>query len=108
MAVESIKKVREAEEQAEDIVHDAADEADRVIADARLEATRRISAAGERATGENSTMRRRLEQETESEVQAIWRRARAERERIKGEGNIRMDSAIKAVLEMMGLQAKGP
>jgi V/A-type H+-transporting ATPase subunit G/H len=99
MAVESIRNVRRAEAQAEELVDDASEQSDRLMSDGRFEASDRIAAAEERAREEGERIRRELLQEAEAEVEQIEQEAEKERQRIRERGPLFVDSAVKVVLD---------
>ena len=99
MSTEGLQKVKEAESEAERLVDAAVEEADRLLDDAELEASRRVAVAESRARHESDELRRRLEGETEAEIQTINEDAERQRHEIRDGGLARMDEAVKAVLE---------
>ena len=101
MAVESIRKVRRAEEQAEDLIDDALDQSDRLVSDGRFEASGRIAASDERARREAEQIRMELAREADAEVEKIKQEAEKERNRIHERGLLFMDDAVKMVFDSL-------
>ena len=99
MAVESIRKVRRAEEQAEDSIDDALDQSDRLISDGRFEASSRIAASDESARREAEDIRMGLMREADAEVEETKQEAEKERNRIRERGLLFIDDAVKVVIE---------
>jgi vacuolar-type H+-ATPase subunit H len=101
MKVESIKKVRDAEEEAEDLIDGALEQADRLISDGRSEASGRVAAAEARARREGEELRRGIMEEAEKEVMEIKEEAEARRQSINRIGQWRIGRAVEAVLDAL-------
>jgi vacuolar-type H+-ATPase subunit H len=101
MAVESIRKVRRAEEQAEDLIDEALEQSDRLISDGRFEASSRIAVSDERARREAEEIHMEHIREADAEVEETEREAEKERNRIRERGLLFIEDAVKVVLEVI-------
>lgn len=104
MATEALRKVRDTEEKAEDLIHSAYDEADRILADARSDAARMVDGAQNRVRREVTFIRSSLDKEANEEIQALQARSAAEREKIHQVALARIEEAVRTVLEKIGIE----
>jgi vacuolar-type H+-ATPase subunit H len=103
MATEALRKVRETEEKAEDLIHNGYDEADRILSDARIDAGRMQNAALDRVRREVKFMREALDKDAKEEIRALQEEGEAERQKIRRGAGDRMEEAVRLVLEEIGI-----
>ncbi|MFH1149696.1 MAG: hypothetical protein V1748_04405 [Actinomycetota bacterium] len=101
MPIEGIRKVREAEEEAEDKIDAASERAERIIADGSDAASRVLAAAEGRASARAREIQEQARLETDVEIRAIEQAAEKERERVTRLAEMHRDAAVKVVLEAM-------
>lgn len=101
MPTEGLRRIREAEDEAESLIDIALDGFDRTLQDTRHEASRRILSAEARAKNDSDEIRARLALEAESEAQEIGRRAEVERGKVRDQALSRMAEAVGSVLEVI-------
>ncbi|MHB8893668.1 MAG: hypothetical protein ACYC99_00615 [Candidatus Geothermincolia bacterium] len=101
MVGESIKRVRRAEEKAEDTIEAAAEEVERVEADASRDYSMMVLAAIERARKDGAKARAQALKQAEEEISVVRKDADWERSMIALNGRNRMDEAVAAVLEIL-------
>lgn len=101
MAIEGIKKVREAEEEAHGIVGEASRNAERLLKEAEDEAAGKLAAAGEEAEREGARIREALGKEADRETKAIEEGGLDECRKIRDEAGSRIDKAVKEVLDII-------
>jgi vacuolar-type H+-ATPase subunit H len=101
MPTEGIKKVRQAEDKAEDIIDAAAEDADRIIADAKREASRRVRAAGERARHEGGELKRKLMLRADDQVLSVKKATDRELSEVRRRAHVGFDRAVQILLDDM-------
>lgn len=101
MVGNSIRKVRQAEDEAEDIVEEAAERVERLKSDTAQDCSMKVLSAKQKARGEAQDVRAQILREADEEVGAIEKCAVTEREAIAREANRRSELAVKVVLEML-------
>ena len=109
MVGDSIRRVRQVEEEAEDLIDDSADEAVRVESQSKQEYSVRILSAQERARKASVGIRDQLLKEADEEVRAIRKNAERQRRILALESSNRSEDALRVVLETLegfGLEAK--
>lgn len=99
IATEGIKRVRQAEDAAEDIIDEAAEAADRMISDARAEASRRVAAAAEKARRDGGELAKRIKKETDEQVRSQREDTERARLAIKQRAVKSIGSAVRTVLD---------
>lgn len=99
MPKDGLRKIREAEERAEDLVDYALENADRVASDAQTEASRLLSDAEAKAGREVSRLRAQVEAETKAEIAAIDQDTEKQRDMIRKQGTKHMEEAVRAIVE---------
>ncbi|MBN1289972.1 MAG: hypothetical protein JXA49_10095 [Actinobacteria bacterium] len=99
MVADNIKKVKDAEGKAHQLLVEARSEAEKIIRKAHEDAVLRKKDAGLRAGDQAGELRAGLISEAEAEVESIEREAADNRERIREAGNARIDDAVRAVLK---------
>jgi len=104
MPTEALRRVRETEEKAEDLIDSAYYEADRILADARTDAARTIDAAQDKVRREITFIRSSLDKEAQREIESINSRTAAERESMRGSAEARMGQSVETVLKAVGLK----
>lgn len=102
MIGDSIRRVRLAEDQAEDIVEAAAEQAERLMSDARNDYSLRLMTARRQARESAEGIRAAILREAAEEVASINDDAKLERESLESESAARVDLAVKRVLEIIG------
>jgi len=107
MIGDSLRRVRQVEEEAEDLIEEAAEEADRLASVARQDYSMTIMAAERRARKEGEVIREQILKEAEEEVKAIRKDHDWERKMLYMEGNRRMDGVVGEVLQALGLVEPG-
>ncbi|MBN2167868.1 MAG: hypothetical protein JW738_01380 [Actinobacteria bacterium] len=99
MAADNIKKVRDAEDKAHQLLLEARNEAEQVIKGAREEAVLIKREASRKARDEGEEFRNKLMFEADAEVESINGIAAEDRERIREAGNAKIEEAVRSVLE---------
>lgn len=101
MVGDSIRRVRQAEDEAEDIIEAAAEQVERLESDARRDYSMRVLAAQERARKDGARRRAQALKQAEEEISVVRKDADWERRMITLTGGNRMGEAVAAVLEML-------
>lgn len=101
MVGDSIRRVKDVEEEAEDLIDDAADEAVRVESQSKHEYSVRILSAQERARKASEGIRDQLLKEADEEVRVIRKNAERERRILTIESGNRSEEAVRLVLEKL-------
>lgn len=102
MIGDSIRRVRLAEDQAEDIVEAAAEQAERIMSDARNDCSLEVMTARRQARESAGEIRTAILREAAEEVASINGDAKLERESLESGSAARADLAVKRVLEIIG------
>jgi vacuolar-type H+-ATPase subunit H len=102
MATDGLRRIKEAEERAEDLIDDALDNADRIASDAQIDAARLVSDAEARARQEASRLSAHIQDEAEAEIQAMNLETEKQRDIIRKQGKQQMEEAVTAIVD--GLQ----
>jgi len=101
MVGDSIRRVRQAEDEAEDIVEAAAEQVERLESDARREQSMRMLAAQEKARRDGARARVQALKEAHEEIEAVWKDAGWQQRIVAITGRNRMTEAVAAVLEIL-------
>ncbi len=107
MVGDSIRRVRQAEDEAEDIVEEAAEQVERLRSDTKQDCSMKVLSAKQRAREAARGVRAQVLKEAEEEVGAIAKCAATEREAIAREAERKSERAVKAVLEMLEAEWSG-
>ncbi len=100
MAVESIRKVREAEHKAKELVSEAAGKARLAGEEVRREAAGILKSAEQKAGSRGAEHRREVLEEAARETRTIRAEAEERRDEIHRLGLARMEPAVSAVTEV--------
>jgi vacuolar-type H+-ATPase subunit H len=100
---DSIRRVSQAEEEAEDLIEDAAEQAERIRSDSENEYSRKILSAQEKARRESAGLKVQVRREADEEIKAIQKNVQWECRMLGLQSGAKMDTAVRAVLEMLGV-----
>jgi vacuolar-type H+-ATPase subunit H len=98
---DSIRQVRQAEDEAEDVIEEAAEQVERLRSDARNDYSIRVMSATEKARRSAESLRTQVLREAAEEIGAINKSARWEREMLALDSSKKTDAALKRVLGML-------
>lgn len=101
MIGDSIRRVRLAEDEAEDIIENAAEEVERLRSDARNDYSLSVMKAVQKAREEAESVRAQALHEAEEEIKALTKSAKIEREMLTLDSNKKVEDAVRKVLEML-------
>lgn len=101
MVGDSIRRVRLAEDQAEDIVEEAAEQVERLRSDTLNDYSLRVMRATQKAREAADELRAQVLSEADGEIQSIHKSAKLEREILAIESSKKIDAAVATVLEML-------
>jgi len=101
MVGDSIRRIKQVEEEAEDLIDDAADETFRVESQSKQEYSVRILSAQERARRASEGIRDQLLKEADEEVRAIRKTAERQRRILALESSNRSEDAVRVVLQTL-------
>lgn len=107
MVGNSIRRVRQAEDEAEDIVEEAAEQVERLKSDTAQDCSMKVLSAKQKARAEAQDVRTQVLREADEEVGAIEKCALTEREALVREADRRSELAVKVVLEMLEADWRG-
>jgi vacuolar-type H+-ATPase subunit H len=109
MVGDSIRAVRQAEDEAEDIIEAAAEQVERLDTDARQRYSMKILSAKERARHDAASIRGQAIQQAQEEIDAVWKDANRQKNEMGKRWSSRVDEAVAMVLDMLeGFGAAGP
>jgi vacuolar-type H+-ATPase subunit H len=101
MEGDSIRRIKQVEEEAEDLIDDAADETHRVESQSKQEYSVRILSAQERARKTSEGIRDQLLKEADEEVRAIRKDAEHKRGILNLQSGSQTGDAVRVVLQTL-------
>lgn len=101
MIGDSIRKVRQAEDEGEDIIEEAAEQVERLMSTARNDYSLRVMSATQKARKTGESLRAQVLREAADEISAINTSAKKERERLAAHSNRKATAAVRRVVEML-------